>query len=58
MASEYVPGSTVTVAIPLFCAALTAELIAVYCPDPSVATVMAGCATVEVVDNAAETVVG
>lgn len=39
--SEYVPGSTVTVAMPLFWAAAMAALIAVCEPDPSRATVIA-----------------
>jgi hypothetical protein len=50
-ASVYVPARTVTVGIPLTWAALTAAPIAVNCPEPSNATVMAA---VDVLDKVAE----
>ena len=40
-ASVYVPARTVTVGIPLICAAVTAALMAVNWPEPSCATVIA-----------------
>ena len=54
MASEYVPGPTITVAIPLFCAEAIAALMAVNCAEPSVATVNAvtlGTGDVEAVET-------
>jgi hypothetical protein len=53
-ASEYVPGKIVTVGIALFWAASTAALIAVNCPDPSAATVMADLEPEELADDVAE----
>ena len=57
MASVYVPGWTETVAIPLFCATLMAALMAVYCPEPSVATVMIEAEVEDVEEGAVESIV-
>jgi hypothetical protein len=52
-ASKYVPGRTVTVGILLAWAALTAALMAVNCPDPSAATVIAVFEPLELFEIAA-----
>jgi hypothetical protein len=53
-ASEYVPARTETVGMPLFWAATKAALIAVNCPDPSAATVMADLEPAEVAEEVVE----
>lgn len=51
MASEYVPGRTVTVATPLFCAYDTAEPMIENCAEPSCATVTTESGELDVVDE-------
>jgi hypothetical protein len=53
-ASVYVPGRTVTVAMPLFCAAYMAALIAVNWLEPSAATVIAVFEPVDICEVTAE----